>query len=168
MHRPSPAIGAGLVLAREPYASEGPQCVVAQAEAEIVVRYGFLHDGERGLTAAMFDPPAGAFLVARAGAAGPPLGGVGLRTIDSASKPGLGEVRRLWVHPDQRGQGIARELMLALEDTGRDLGLTRLRLVTGGRQPEAVALYESSGWQPVDGDPAKVGFRFTKELVSTQ
>jgi len=90
MHRPSPAIGAGLVLAREPYASEGPQCVVAQAEAEIVVRYGFLHDGERGLTAAMFDPPAGAFLVARAGAAGPPSAG-------SACAPSTRPRSRAWV-----------------------------------------------------------------------
>ena len=80
---------------------------MAQAEAEIVVRYGVLDDDERGLTAAMFDPPAGAFLVARrAGAAGPPLGGVGLRAIHPGHP--AGEVRRLWVDPGQRGQGIAR------------------------------------------------------------
>ncbi len=69
---------------------------MAQAEAEIVERYGVLDDGERGLTAAMFDPPAGAFLVARrGGAAGPPVGGVGVRALG----PGIGEVRRLWVDP---------------------------------------------------------------------
>src|SRR5271163_3774113 len=78
MHRPA----SDIVLAREPYGDEGPRWVVAQAEAELEARYGDLDDGERGLTAAMFDPPAGAFLVARRGdAAGPPVGGVGLRAV---------------------------------------------------------------------------------------
>jgi hypothetical protein len=79
MHRLPSAIRPGLILAREPYGDDGPQWVVTQAEAEIVVRYGDLNDGELGLTADMFDPPHGAFLVARRGhAAGPPLGGVGV------------------------------------------------------------------------------------------
>jgi ribosomal protein S18 acetylase RimI-like enzyme len=152
---------AALTLAREPYGDEGAQWVVAQAEAELVVRYGGLDDGELGLTAAMFDPPAGAFVVGRAGSAGPPVGGVGVRALG----PGLGEVRRLWVDPGWRGRGTARRLMAALEDAARDLGLTSLRLVTGERQPEAVALYASSGWDRVDVDGAMCGFRFSKELV---
>jgi GNAT superfamily N-acetyltransferase len=146
-----------ITLRREPYGGDGAQWVVAQAEAELVVRYGGLDDGEHGLTAAMFDPPAGAFVVGRAGATGPAVGGVGVRALG----PGLGEVRRLWVGPDWRGRGIGRRLMAALEDAARDLGLTSLRLATGGCQPEAVALYESSGWDWVDVE----GFRFRKELV---
>jgi GNAT superfamily N-acetyltransferase len=170
MHRPSSAIPAGLLLVREPSGSEGPRSVVAQAEAELVARYGFLDDNEKRLTVAMFDPPAGIFLVARRGdAAGPVLGGVGLRVIDPDLHPTTGEVRRLWVDPDQRGQGIARRLMGALEDAGRDLGLNRLRLVTGERQPEAVALYTATGWTlaPTDTDTDVCGFRFTKELVAS-
>ena len=69
------------------------------------MRYGNLDGDERGLTAAMFEPPSGAFLVARrVDAAGPPLGGVGVRAIH----PGVGQIRRLWVDPGRRGQGIAR------------------------------------------------------------
>lgn len=157
MHRPASAM---ITVAREPYAGDGPRWVVAQAETELVVRYGGLDDGELGLTAAMFDPPAGVFVVGRAGSAGPPVGGVGVRAVG----PGLGEVRRLWVDPDWRGQGVARRLMATLEDTARGLGLTALRLVTGERQPEAVALYESSGWERVEGGAAPCGLRFTKEL----
>jgi GNAT superfamily N-acetyltransferase len=154
MHRLPSAMQPGLVLAREPYDDDGPRWVVAQAEAEIVARYGDLDDGELGLTAAMFDPPNGAFLVARRGhAAGPPLGGVGVRAIH----PDVGQIRRLWVDPGQRGQGVARALMAGVEDAARELGLTDLRLGTGDRQPEAVALYESSGWERVlvgrDGRP---------------
>ena len=169
MDRLSSAVPATFVLAQEPFASDGPRWVVAQAESELVVRYGFLHEGEQGLTAAMFDPPAGAFLVARRGhATGPPLGGVGLRAIHPDRDPAVGEVRRLWVDPDQRGQGIARRLMAALEDTARHLGLFSLRLVTGERQPEAVALYHATGWELADLDPAQYGYRFTKELGGPQ
>jgi GNAT superfamily N-acetyltransferase len=172
MHRPSSAIPADLTLAIEPYAGEGPRWVVAQAEAELVLRYGFLDQGELGLTAAMFDPPAGAFVVGRAGAAGPAVGGVGVRALDPGRGPGfgagfgVGEIRRLWVAPDRRGLGVARRLMDAIEQAARDLGLTTLRLVTGERQPEAVALYDSTGWQRARVDGALCGFRFTKELVA--
>ena len=162
MHRP-PSV---LTLAREPYGDDGSRWVVAQAEAEIVTRYGELEDAEKGLTSAMFDPPAGAFLVARRGSApGPPAGGVGVRTL----RPGLGQIRRLWVDPAWRGHGIARTLMAGVEDAARELGLTSLRLGTGDRQPEAVALYASSGWERVlvgdDGRPVPPRhIWFTKQL----
>jgi ribosomal protein S18 acetylase RimI-like enzyme len=169
MDRPSPAIAASLVLAREPFTGEGPQWVVARAEEELVVRYGFLDEGERGLTAAMFDPPAGAFLVARrADATGAPLGGVGLRAVHPGLPPAVGEIRRLWVDPAQREQGIGRRLIAAMEDTARHMGLTALRLVTGENQPEAIALYRSTGWELAHLDTAKCGYRFTKELGGPQ
>ena len=116
---------------------------------------------------AMFDPPHGAFLVARRGrAAGPPLGGVGVRAIH----PGVGQIRRLWVDPAARGGGIARALMAAAEDAARELGLHDLRLGTGDRQPEAVALYASAGWERVfvgqDGRPVPDRhIWFVKQLV---
>ncbi len=162
MQHPASAIA----LAREPYGGDGPRWVVAHAENEIVARYGWLDDGERGLTAAMFDPPGGAFVVARAGAARPPVGGVGVRAL----RPGVGQIRRMWVDPASRGRGIARALMDGVEDEASALGPTDLRLGTGDRQPEAVALYESSGWQRVlvgrDGRPVPAGhIWFTKLLT---
>jgi GNAT superfamily N-acetyltransferase len=168
MDRSPSAIPTARTVTREPYDDDGPRWVVAQAEAEIVERYGELDDGELGLTAAMFDPPNGAFLVARRGdAAGPPLGGVGMRAIH----PGVGQIRRLWVDPGQRGQGIARALMDGVENAARELGLTDLRLGTGDRQPEAVALYASSDWNRVlvghDGRPVPPRhIWFTKQLSS--
>ena len=144
MHRPASAHRPASCWP-EPYADDGPQWVVARAEAEIVARYGFLDDGELGLTAAMFDPPTGAFLVARrAGAAGPPVGGVGVRAVARAA----GEIRRLWVDLLARA-GVARPSWTRSRTRPCELGLTALRLGTGDRQPEAVALYESSGWERV-------------------
>ncbi len=143
------ASGPDVFLAREPYGDDGPQWVVAQAEAELVARYGGLDGGELGLRADMFDPPGGAFLVARAGDTFV-VGGVGLRAV----APATGEVRRLWVDPGWRGRGVARALMAELEAAARGLGLHALQLATGDRQPEAVALYEATGWRRLSTDPA--------------
>ena len=154
MHRSPSALPANCTLSIEPYGGEGPRWVVARAEAELAERYGELDASESDLTATMFDPPQGAFVVARRGdAAGPPAGGVGVRAL----RPGVGQIRRLWVDPAARGRGIARALMAGVEDAAREVGLTDLRLGTGDRQPEAVALYASTGWQRVfvghDGRP---------------
>jgi GNAT superfamily N-acetyltransferase len=137
--------------------------VVGRAEAELVARYGFLDDGELGLSVAMFDPPTGVFLVARTGNRAEPVGGVGLRTVG----PGTGEVRRLWVDPEWRGRGIGRDLMTQVEGAARDLDHSVLRIETGDRQPEAVALYEGLGWERVfvtpEGAPLPAGWiRFRK------
>lgn len=163
MHPPPFALSLG----PEAYGSSGPRWLVARAEAELAARYGNLDDGERGLTAAMFEPPAGVFLVARTktGRRRRPVGGVGLRTVAA----GTGEVRRLWVDPAWRGRGIGRDLMAGLEDAASGLGLTQLRLGTGDRQPEAVALYERLGWERLwvtpDGAPLPPGWiRFHKVL----
>jgi GNAT superfamily N-acetyltransferase len=166
MQRPTFALPAGTELATEPAADAGPRWVVARAEEELLARYGFLDDTELGLTPAMFDPPGGAFLVARAAQRPEPVGGVGLRRVGH----GLGEVKRLWVDPNWRGRGLGRALMSALEQTARDLDLCGLCLATGDRQPEAIALYTSSGWEgrveDADGTPLPPGyFRFAKRLT---
>ncbi len=161
MPRSTSAPPPGVTIRPEAYSGDGPRLVVARAEAELVERYGFLDAAEHGLTAAMFDPPDGAILVARRDwADAPPVGGVGLRSI----APTIGEVRRLWVDPGWRGRGLGRALMAALEEEALGLGHVRMQLATGDRQPEAVALYNAAGWQRVhvaaDGRhlrPAKSG-----------
>jgi len=159
MHRSTFAIS----LRPERYGSEGPRWVVAQAEAELVARYGGLDDGELGLAAAMFDPPAGVFLVARTESRTEPVGGAGLRTVGTDT----GEVRRVWVDPAWRGRGIGRDLMAGIENAACELGLSVLRIETGGQQPEAVSLYQSLGWERVfvtpEGGPLPTGWiRFRK------
>jgi putative acetyltransferase len=57
-----------------------------------------------------------------------------------------GEVKRVYVHPDCRGQGLARRLLDLLEDSASQLGCRLLRLETGPRQPEALAFYGSRGF----------------------
>jgi len=62
------------------------------------------------------------------------------------SKDGWAEIKRMFVSPLARGQNIGRRLLQKLEATAIDKGLPVLRLETGTRQPEALALYRSAGF----------------------
>ncbi|TWD83559.1 acetyltransferase (GNAT) family protein [Kribbella amoyensis] len=86
--------------------------------------------------------PATTFLVAVAG--GDAVGCVGLMPVVD----GVGEIKRLYVRPDHRGQGIARRLITSAEALARHRGAITLRLATGSRQPEAMTLYQSAGYRP--------------------
>ena len=57
-----------------------------------------------------------------------------------------GEIKRMYVRPAARGQGVARALLRALEAASADAGCKLLRLETGPYQPEALALYASLGY----------------------
>jgi putative acetyltransferase len=85
------------------------------------------------------------FFVARRG--GAPLACGALR-IDAA---GYGEVKRMYVAPSARGQGLGRAILARIEAQATAEGLELLRLETGIHQAEAIALYRSSGY--VDCDP---------------
>ncbi|MWD28214.1 GNAT family N-acetyltransferase [Aquicoccus sp. SCR17] len=63
-----------------------------------------------------------------------------------AVKDGYGEVKSLFTAPFARGKGVAKKLMARLELEARTLGLPVLRLETGPKQPEALALYEGLGF----------------------
>ena len=89
-----------------------------------------------------YRPPQGIFLLARAG--NTVLGCVSLKTVDAR----LGEVKRLWVAPAARGQGLARHLMAEVETFARSIGMTHLRLDTNSGLTEAIALYRKTGWEP--------------------
>jgi putative acetyltransferase len=59
------------------------------------------------------------------------------------------EIRRMFVVPEQRGAGLSRRMLGALEDEARRLGYRRLRLETGVHQGEALGLYRSSGFEEI-------------------
>jgi GNAT superfamily N-acetyltransferase len=62
----------------------------------------------------------------------------------------------MYVVPEARGRGAARELLGALEDAARALGYARVRLDSGPGQPHARTLYESAGYQEIadyNGNP---------------
>ncbi|WP_432884700.1 GNAT family N-acetyltransferase [Kribbella sp. CA-245084] len=91
---------------------------------------------------------------------GAPVGCVGLQPVG----PALGEIKRMYVAPTARGWGLSRILLDAVESQARSAGVTRLRLETGTKQAEAIALYTNHGYRPTppyppfDHEPASLCF----------
>jgi GNAT superfamily N-acetyltransferase len=56
----------------------------------------------------------------------------------------------MYVQPAYRRTGVGRAVLTALEARARALGYARLRLETGVRQPEAIALYRAAGYEPIE------------------
>jgi putative acetyltransferase len=61
--------------------------------------------------------------------------------------PTYGEIKRMYVRPAARGQGLARKLIAALEEQATQRGCRTFMLETGPTQPEALALYERMGYK---------------------
>ncbi|MGI5236522.1 GNAT family N-acetyltransferase [Dactylosporangium sp. CA-139066] len=59
------------------------------------------------------------------------------------------EIKRMYVRPAYRGNGIARRVLAALEDLAAGSHYPLIRLETGSRQPESIRLYESAGYRPI-------------------
>jgi len=95
---------------------------------------------------------------------GEPVGHAALRALGDEL-----EVKRVFVDRRVRGQGASRALMAELERLALARGAARLILQTGDRQPEAIALYERIGYQPIEIYPPYVRFPtsrcFAKSLV---
>jgi ribosomal protein S18 acetylase RimI-like enzyme len=134
-----------LELRDDPYDSAAAQGLIALVQEEYVERYGGPDDTK--LDAREFTPPDGAFFVGYL--AGEPVVCGGWRTL--ADLPGTAEIKRMYVAPAYRRRGLARLLLVHIEDSVRAAGLERLWLETGLNQPEAIALYRSAGYQPIPG-----------------
>ena len=91
-------------------------------------------------------PPRGVFLVARL--AGEPVGCGAVRRVLGEPED-VAEIKRMYTAPVARGRGISRALLAALEAEAVALGYRRLQLETGLRQPEAVRLYTSAGYDRI-------------------
>ncbi|GGJ23525.1 GNAT family N-acetyltransferase [Streptomyces brasiliensis] len=120
-----------------------------EVQAEYHLRYGDGGDATV-LNASDFEPPKGVYLIAYDEADCPVATG-GWRSQDSngeGNEDGDAELKRMFVIEAMRGRGLARRMLLALEDDARAAGRVRIVLETGTKQPEAIALYTSSGYEP--------------------
>ena len=131
------------------------QALIAELQQEFVVRYG--GPDETPLDPTQFDPPAGAFFVGWAddGLAGlRPLATGAWRLRPDVSALGgsvAAEIKRMYVVPRAQRRGFARLMLAHLETTAAEAGADVMVLETGLAQPEAIALYTSSGYTPVEG-----------------
>lgn len=121
--------------------------VRALADAQQAEMRG-LYEGEADIgpprQASMFVEPDGVFLVVR-GDDGSAVACGGVARFDAER----GELKRMYVLPEMRGRGLGRRLLVELEAEARRLGYRALVLETGDRQPEALGLYTSSGYERI-------------------
>lgn len=123
-------------------AAEPPRQAEVVRLIEALDRYlGELYPAESNhlLDLASLEAPNARFFVARV--EGRAVGCVALRLAE-----GYGELKRMFVLPEARGRQVGRRLLERVEAELLVHGLDLLRLETGGRQPEAVALYRAAGF----------------------
>ncbi len=145
------------------------QPIIEGLFGEYAARYGdyFAKDAEVELNE-WYLPPQGLFLV---------LGRDGEIIATGAYKPfdaQTAEIKRIWTQRTLRQQGLAGRMMQALEQRASLAGYRRIFLTTGFRQPEAVKLYLSLGYEAhfdLHRDPEEYSLppydgrlRFTKTL----
>ena len=111
--------------------------LIHELNAELLALYA--PDACHHLTPAQLAEPGTIFLVARVDGAA--VGCGALRPM-----AGYAEVKRMYVRPAFRGQGIAQALLAALEAEARGRSAPMVRLETGAASAAALALYARAGY----------------------
>jgi GNAT superfamily N-acetyltransferase len=127
----------------EPFDSPDVQALAEAQQEEMRGRYAGVGDIGPARDAHMFEPPDGVFLVIRVDSRAVACGGV--CRFDGTRA----ELKRMYVVPASRGSGLGRHLLEALEAEARRFGYTGIVLETGDRQPEALGLYASAGYESI-------------------
>ncbi|HEY8560703.1 MAG TPA: GNAT family N-acetyltransferase [Pyrinomonadaceae bacterium] len=116
------------------------QTLVRLLDADLAVRHGDLHgyyaqfnkiDALKNVVVAYLDETA--------------VGCGAFKKFDEESV----EIKRMYVRPENRGGGIAVEILRELERWAAESGFSFAVLETGKKQPEAIRLYEKSGYESI-------------------
>jgi putative acetyltransferase len=129
-----PTISVERVLAATPEV----RSLVGELDQELAAHYAQAQ--RHGLAVDAIFQPHVRFFLAWLGGSAVGCGGVAL-FADFA------ELKRMFVRPGARGQGVADAIMARLATEAKDAGLTLLRLETGMHQAAAIRFYERNGFQ---------------------
>lgn len=143
------ATSLSIELRRVAYGEPDALRLVEEVQQEYVRRYG--GPDNTPLDPAMFEPPTGSFFVAYVEGEPVATGAWRRSEVAALGATRTAEIKRMYVVPRLRGAGVARRMLAHLEASAADFGAEALVLETGTAQPEAIALYESSGYTPVPG-----------------
>lgn len=127
-----------ITIRQEPPNQPDVMRLIAALDAQMPALYPA--ESNHLLDIAALADPAVTFLVVRAGQEAVGCGAI-LR-----DPRGWGEVKRMYVLPDQRGRGIGRRVLAELEAIARGAGLALLRFETGIHNADALALYRRAGF----------------------
>jgi GNAT superfamily N-acetyltransferase len=132
-----------ITVTPEPFDSADAKRLIAALDEHLASRYSADQRFGPNLRPEQVATGLGTFVIARDG--GRAVGCGALRRLDETTA----ELKRMYVEPDLRGRGIAREILDHLEAAARAMGIRRLVLETGIYQAEAIGLYRRAGFNPV-------------------
>jgi putative acetyltransferase len=121
--------------------ADQPEVIALIAELDAYQDALYPPESRHALALAALTQPDVLFAVART-AAGQAVG-CGAVVLDTEA----GELKRLFVSPAARGQGLAQRLLARLEAEAVARGCQLLQLETGPFQPEALGLYARCGYE---------------------
>lgn len=125
------------------------QALIEAVQAEYVARYG--GQDESPIDPADFEDPLGRFYVGYLDGTPVATGAWRRSSVHALGAEVTAEVKRMYVVPTAQRRGVARRMLAHLEATAAEAGIEALVLETGMKQPEAIALYTSSGYEPIPG-----------------
>ncbi len=64
-------------------------------------------------------------------------------------EPNVAEIKRMYMRENMRGRGIAAKILSELEIWAKELNFSECVLETGLKQPEAIRLYQKSGYRTI-------------------
>ncbi len=133
-----------LSIAAEFFNSPDARRLVAALDAGLAALYPPEQRFGPNLKSEHLEAGRGTFLVARDGAQA--IGCGALRLLDTTTA----EVKRMYVEPERRGNGVGRAVLASLEAAASKMGVERLVLETGVHQEAAIALYRRAGFTQLD------------------
>jgi GNAT superfamily N-acetyltransferase len=136
-------------IERLPITHPDARLLVEAVQEEYVVRYGGRDDSP--IDPADFEDPLGQFFVGYLDGAPVATGAWRRSSVRALGAEVTAEVKRMYVVPAAQRRGLARRMLGHLEATAAEAGIEALVLETGMKQPEAITLYLSSGYEPIPG-----------------
>ena len=133
-----------ITITAEPFDSEDARRLITALDAHLASRYPPEQRFGPNLRPEHLAPGLGTFVIARSDGAAAGCGA--LRLLDETTA----ELKRMYVEPKLRGQGVGKQILEHLEGFAATLGARRLVLETGTYQTEAIALYRRAGFSAID------------------
>lgn len=130
----------------ESYDHPDARVLIAEVQAEYVVRYNDPAGDSSPVDPAEFVVPCGRFFV----------GYINEEPVATGAwrfggpNDGDAEIKRMYVRPAYRGRGLSRCMLGHIEGTAASAGVNRLVLETGDAQPEAIGLYLACGYKRIE------------------
>jgi putative acetyltransferase len=147
-----------ITIAKEDPSSPDAVRLLTAFVDDVKTRYDFPPIDVGVLNPELISVPRSVFLIARRD--GEAVGCGALVPLDDF----LVEIKRTFVIREARGHGIATMILDELERLAREFGYDAMRLETGNKQPESIALYAKAGFyripnfSPYENDRSAVCF----------